>query len=91
MYEVELITRLEQLPKELWDAYDWELTNHRHVLLIKLNGKIIQSECDGGEPEDQSFLRDWSWVKIALLEAYKIGKIEGLTEALWQSMEHLML
>lgn len=32
---------------------------------------------DGGEPEDNSFRRDWSWVPTALLAAYD----RGLNEA----------
>lgn len=29
---------------------------------------------DGGEPEDNSFLRDWSWVADELRNAYEQGK-----------------
>lgn len=32
---------------------------------------------DGGEPEDQSLIRDWSWVAPALQEAYNLGKMDG--------------
>lgn len=32
---------------------------------------------DGGEPEDQLFRRDWSWVAPALQDAYDRGKRNG--------------
>ena len=31
---------------------------------------------DGGEPEDQTLWRDWSWVATALIAAYKRGRAE---------------
>jgi hypothetical protein len=33
---------------------------------------------DGGEPEDNSFNRDGSWITPALNEAYKLGYLEGI-------------
>ena len=35
--------------------------------------KLIGS--DGGEPEDQTMGRDWSWVVPALNEAYRLGVV----------------
>ena len=32
---------------------------------------------DGGEPEDNSFIRDWSWVPGALEQAYEEGFSRG--------------
>ncbi len=32
---------------------------------------------DGGEPEDQTFRRDWAWVEEALLDAYQAGVDQG--------------
>lgn len=32
---------------------------------------------DGGEPEDQSFRRDWSWVPDELQKAYDAGYRKG--------------
>ena len=37
------------------------------------NNKCIQTEYDGGEPEDNSFTRDWSWIQTALKTAYELG------------------
>ena len=37
------------------------------------NGKVIEEYYDGGEPEDNSFVRDWSWVPDAIEKAYKLG------------------
>jgi hypothetical protein len=33
---------------------------------------------DGGEPEDQTLGRDWSWVAPALQAAYALGAAEGV-------------
>lgn len=30
--------------------------------------------CDGGEPEDQTLVRDWAWVAGALQDAYNEGR-----------------
>ena len=82
-YEVKIISSMEELnelPKEYIDSYDWEIKKYLNLLIIKFNDEIIYSQVDGGEPEDQSFLRDWSWVKSALEEAFRLGKLEGLTE-----------
>lgn len=76
-YTVELLTR-EQLPEELQDEYGFlDTYDRRQVLVIKHEGKIIASQLDGGEPEDQLFCRDWSWVAPALLDAYKRGVEDG--------------
>jgi hypothetical protein len=33
--------------------------------------------CDGGEPEDNSFIRDGSWIAPALQAAYELGRSGG--------------
>ena len=48
-----------------------------NVLVVKNNGKTILSEIDGGEPEDNSFYRNYKWVKRIILMAYTLGKIDG--------------
>jgi hypothetical protein len=53
-------------------AYDY-----RQVLRIVRNGEVILEESDGGEPEDQSFYRDWSWVPAAIEKAYALGLEDG--------------
>ena len=35
---------------------------------------------DGGEPEDNSFGRDWSWVTTELQKAYEQGLVDGRKE-----------
>ena len=42
-------------------------------LIIFHDDKEIASYCDGGEPEDNFFLRDWSWVASELKRAYELG------------------
>ena len=41
------------------------------------NGQCVLEEKDGGEPEDQSFYRDWKWVKEAIQAAYEYGLEDG--------------
>jgi hypothetical protein len=38
---------------------------------------IVLAESDGGEPEDNSFDRDWNWVPEALEKMYQLGKSDG--------------
>ncbi len=52
----------------------------RTVLTVKHNGKTVLEECDGGEPEDQSFYRDWNWVATALQDMYELGRIDSRKE-----------
>ena len=51
---------------------DWRTT-----IKIIYNGNIVGEYCDGGEPEDQTFSRDWSWVPDHLEAAYNLGKEDG--------------
>lgn len=47
------------------DCYEvWRCEDHKRVELIG---------SDGGEPEDASLMRDYSWVASALQEAYVLG------------------
>lgn len=52
----------------------WE---HRTILLIEHNGEVIEEFYDGGEPEDNSFYRDWNWVAGMIERAYKLGLEDG--------------
>jgi len=55
------------------DGYD----GMRGVLHIEVDGKVIKKYHDGGESEDNLFMRDWSWVEVELCRAYKIGLEHG--------------
>ncbi|MCK5605015.1 hypothetical protein KAR91_24205 [Candidatus Pacearchaeota archaeon] len=57
---------------DLSDGYE-----PREKLEIYHNDECIQTEYDGGEPEDNSFCRDWNWVQFALQEAYDLGVEDG--------------
>lgn len=52
----------------------------RSALIILHDGKEVARHYDGGEPEDNFFFRDWSWVGDALLTAYNYGLIDGYTK-----------
>ncbi len=62
-YEIRMETDDERAPGQL--------------LLVIRDGKVIRSESDHGEPEDNLFYRDWAWVKPALEEAYRLGVEDG--------------
>lgn len=47
--------------------------NYRNMLVIT-DDSGRRDHWDGGEPEDNSFIRDWSWVKGELEKAYAQGK-----------------
>ncbi len=47
------------------------------VLRIERDGKVLEEHGDRGEPEDNSYYRDWSWVQGALEKAYAFGLEDG--------------
>ena len=49
----------------------------RYVMKVIYNGEIIEEYYDGGEPEDNSFVRDWNWVPGMIEKAYKLGIEDG--------------
>ena len=46
----------------------------RNILVISQDGIPIRYFFDGGEPEDNTFTRDWSWVAEELRLAYAAGQ-----------------
>ena len=46
-------------------------------LVVIHDGEEIYRERDRGEPEDNSFYRDWEWVGPALEDAYRMGFKDG--------------
>jgi len=59
------------------EKLDW---CYRTRMNIIHNGKVIATHYDGGEPEDQSFGRDWNWVPSMIEKAYKLGREDGIKE-----------
>ena len=49
----------------------------RSVLIMYHNGEMIDWHVDGGEPKDNYFFRDWSWIETALEDAYERGLEDG--------------
>lgn len=49
----------------------------RQILKVVHDGAVLYEESDGGEPEDQSFYRDWRWVPEAIEKAYALGLADG--------------
>ncbi len=47
------------------------------TLKVYREGRCVLQESDRGEPEDQSFYRDWSWVPDAIRDAYAYGVEDG--------------
>lgn len=65
---------LEYYDEQDFDDYDysfglWRFENDKPVELLGT---------DGGEPEDNSFVRDWCWVAKALADAYWLGQQNGM-------------
>ena len=50
---------------------------YRATLRVEHDGTVLYERHDGGEPEDNSFRRDWSWVPEAISEAYSLGLADG--------------
>lgn len=49
----------------------------RSRLEVWHDGKIIAEHYDGGEPEDNYFMRDWNWVSFLIERVYELGLIDG--------------
>ena len=47
------------------------------TLKVFRDGHCVMQQSDRGEPEDQSFYRDWSWVPDAIRDAYAYGLEDG--------------
>ena len=63
----------EQHPDVPVDYYD-----EIYALVKFVNGQPREVIAfDGGEPEDNSFIRDWAWVPTALEQAYNEGFERG--------------
>jgi hypothetical protein len=56
---------------------------YRYALVIcePETGRVIDTYYDGGEPEDQTFVRDWDWVPKVIEVAYKAGYMQGQYDA----------
>jgi hypothetical protein len=50
-------------------------------LKVTFRDKVLFDNCDYGEPEDNSFRKDYAWVKPALEKAYNLGLQEGARKA----------
>jgi len=57
---------------------DWGDNEYRRRLVISHDGTQLSEHYDGGEPEDNSFGRDWSWIKGELEKAYALGLKDGV-------------
>lgn len=49
---------------------------YRTPLVIE-DDEGVRGYIDRGEPEDNSFGRDWSWVGVELIKAYEQGLKDG--------------
>jgi hypothetical protein len=54
--------------------------NYRNRLIIT-DSSGERDYWDGGEPEDNSFIRDWSWVADELRNAYLQGRADAAIAA----------
>jgi len=52
----------------------------RSILQVWHNGELIRGYTDYGEPEDNSFKRDYDWIQHELLAAYKLGRFDAAEE-----------
>lgn len=84
-FEVTFIDSIDDIPEWITgpDRADIEETDFermqdegRTTLAVKIGDKI-RIHRDGGEPEDNTFARDWSWVSGLIADAYAQGVKDG--------------
>ena len=63
-----------QIEGPIWTENRWR--NFYKLSITDDNGTREYS--DYGEPEDNSFGRDYKWIKIELEKAYHQGRLDGL-------------
>lgn len=51
---------------------EWDEDSYRAKMVIRSNGGT-EEYYSGGAPEDNSFYRDYQWVKYELERAYQLG------------------
>ena len=74
-------TKTERFKVELVDGKkDWRSGEPRGRVMVTSDEEVIIDEQDGGEPEDQTFSRDLSWVPDAIERAYAAGLKHGREE-----------
>lgn len=79
---------VEYVLRDLNEAHEagwpgtWESRwDDRDALFEVIDGQPTRLiDVDGGEPEDNSFRRDWGWVPGELQKAYELGLAHGRAE-----------
>lgn len=72
-------TKTERFKVEMEHAGEGD-RGERTALVMIIDGREVARRLDGGEPEDNSFGRDWSWVPDAIERAYAEGLKHGRDE-----------
>lgn len=69
----------EQFLNDLNDPDDIpRVLREQSILIVEQNGHVLFMECDGGEPEDQTLYRNWSWIPGIIKKVYELGLEEGI-------------
>lgn len=77
--EYKVLPATDEFVQLKYDLYDADEVN---ALVKYVDNKPVEVlALDGGEPEDNSFVRDWSWVPTALERAFKQGYEYGYERA----------
>lgn len=78
-YSVKVHEEFDSLPPELKEEFEgaYIFSDGGHVLVIEVNGKLDMWYTDKGEPEDNTFGRDYGWIVRELREAYAQGLSDG--------------
>ena len=87
-FEVTFVDCIEDIPEWITgrDRANLEDCNYermseegRSTLVVKI-GDRIHIHRDGGEPEDNTFCRDWYWVSGLIADAYAQGVMDGIRQ-----------
>jgi len=55
-----------------------------NMLTVIHDSTVIAMHTDRGEPEDNSFFRDYSWIAPLLEKVYRLGIDYGLKNSIYQ-------
>lgn len=71
-------------------VYEYVRPYERQVMIIE-HPDHSAKYLDAGEPEDNTFYRDWYWIQEELMKAYELGLDDGYDKAISDAEQKAVL